>query len=259
MLHQQAGRNSLQHVVHRLGHQRLVSRRLCNQVGEACALFALGVAGGAADDLHDLGQAAAVANRQRVFAPDPVKALFGHAQRNDDVHMAAVVLLGRVFQCAQNARAPRCVAVVHQVGHLQGAPVSRQNQMKAGGRVNALPLTQAMHDFVNLTLLVFQAFPGIHVRNMNNGFQRRVQHLGNRIDISAGVEKVANVQRLEPAVTVELLVIGIGHGFKPRLVCRAQHRFAVTPKVRTRHGHHVHLVTRHQRAQLATQHVAGVA
>ena len=46
-----------------------------DQVGEARAGLARRVAGGAADDLDDLGQAGSVADRQRVFAPDPVEAL----------------------------------------------------------------------------------------------------------------------------------------------------------------------------------------
>ena len=237
----------------------MVSCRLGNQVGEARALLAIGVAGGAANDLHDLGQAAAVANGQRVFAPDPVKALLGHAQGNDDVHMVAVVLLRRVFQRRQDARAPGSVAVVHQVGHLQGAAVRRQYQMKTGGGVDAFPLAQAVHDLIDLQLLVFEAFAGVDVGDVDDGFERRVQHLGHRIHILAGVEKVANVQRLEPLVAVELLVVGVTHGLEPGLVCRTEHRLAVAPEIRARHGHHMHLVPRHEGAQLAAQHVTRVA
>lgn len=43
--------------------------------------------------LHDLGEAGAVADGQRVFAPDPIKALLRHTERNDDIHMVAIVLL----------------------------------------------------------------------------------------------------------------------------------------------------------------------
>jgi len=35
----------------------------------------------------------AIADRQRMFAPDPVKAFLGHAERDDDVHVVAVEFL----------------------------------------------------------------------------------------------------------------------------------------------------------------------
>ena len=56
---------------------RLNSQR--NQVGEAGAGLARRVTGGATNDLHDLGQAGPIADRQRVFAPNPVKTFFRHA------------------------------------------------------------------------------------------------------------------------------------------------------------------------------------
>ena len=116
-LHQQAGGNGLEHVVDRLGHGRLFGGGLGNQVGEAGAFFTLGIAGGAAYDLHDFGQTAAVANGQRVFAPNPIEPLFGHAQRDDDVHVVAVVFLRGVFECGQHARTSGGIAVIHQIGH----------------------------------------------------------------------------------------------------------------------------------------------
>ncbi|MCY1237059.1 hypothetical protein D9M72_497400 [compost metagenome] len=78
LLHQQAGGDRLQGVVHRVHHRRLVRGRLGDEVGEARALFARRVAGGPADDLHDFGQTAAVADSQGVLAPDPVEPFLGH-------------------------------------------------------------------------------------------------------------------------------------------------------------------------------------
>jgi hypothetical protein len=132
LFHQQAGGDRLEHVVHRFGHRGLLGRGLGDQVGEARAVLALGIARGAADDLHHLRQAAAVADGQGVLAPDPVETLLGHAQRDDDVHVVAVILVRRVFQRTQHARALGRVAVVHQVGHLQGATVLACDQVKAG-------------------------------------------------------------------------------------------------------------------------------
>lgn len=53
-------------------------------------------------------------------------------------------------------------------------------------------------------------------------------------------------------VAVELLIVGVGDGFEAGFVRRAQHRLAVTSKVRARHGHQVDLVASDQRAQLTT-------
>ena len=49
---QQPGGNRLEHVVHHFRRRRLLGRRLGNQIGEACAFLAVGVARGTADDLH---------------------------------------------------------------------------------------------------------------------------------------------------------------------------------------------------------------
>ena len=109
-----------------------------------------------------------------MFAPDPVKTFFGHAQRDDHIHVVTVVLLRRVFQRAQHFRSPGRVAVIHQISHFQCTPVFSQHQMKPRCWVDALPFAHAVHDLIHLTLLVFQAFAGIHVRNVHDGFQRWV-------------------------------------------------------------------------------------
>ncbi len=99
LLHQQARGDGLQGVVDGLGHGCLGGIRLGDQVGKPCASLAGRVARGAADDLHDFGQAGAVADGQRVLAPDPVEAFLRHAQRDDDVHVI------RLFFCAGSLRA----------------------------------------------------------------------------------------------------------------------------------------------------------
>ncbi len=64
----------------------------------------------------------AVADRQRVLAPNPVEAFLRHAQRDDDVHMVAVVLLRRVFQRGGYAVALRGV-VIDEISDAQHAAV----------------------------------------------------------------------------------------------------------------------------------------
>ena len=103
--------------------------------------------------------------------------------------------------------------------------------MEAGGRVDTLPIAQRTHDFVDLALLVFEAFAGIHIGNMDDGFQCWVQHLGDGIYILAGIEEVPDVQRLEPAVAVELLVVGVSHRLKPGFFRWGQHGLAVATEI----------------------------
>ena len=61
----------------------------------------------AADDLDDLGETGAVADGQRVLAPDPIESLLGHPEGDNNVHVVAVVFLRRVFQCADDFVARR--------------------------------------------------------------------------------------------------------------------------------------------------------
>src|SRR3546814_12464102 len=90
------------------------------------------VAGSATDDLDDLGQAGAIADGQRMFAPNPVEALLRHAQGNDDVHIVAVVLLRRVFERSEDASA-LVVVVVHQISDAQGPARRRFHPLEPGG------------------------------------------------------------------------------------------------------------------------------
>ena len=194
-----------------------------------------------------------------MFAPYPVEAFFCHAQRDDHIHVVAVVLLRRVFQRGQHTGTHGQVAVVHQVRHLQRAACLGLYLVEAGDRVYAFPFAQAVHDLVYFALLVFQAFAGIHIGNMDDGLQCRVQHLGNGVNVRACVEEVANVQRFEPLVTVELLVVGVGDRLKFGFIRWGQNRLAVTTEVGTGHGHQMHLVAGDEGTQLAAQHVTRVA
>ena len=54
---------------------------------------------------------------ERMFAPNPVKALLGHTQGDDDVHMTAIILVGGVFESGGNL-VPFHRLVIHQIGNL---------------------------------------------------------------------------------------------------------------------------------------------
>ena len=101
LLHQQAGGDGLERVVHCFGNDLFGGVRLGDQVREPRAGLARGIPRGAADDLHDFREARSIADRQRVFAPNPVEAFFRHAQGDDDVDVVAVVLLRRIFSAAE--------------------------------------------------------------------------------------------------------------------------------------------------------------
>ena len=115
LFHQQARCDRFQCIVDCLGHGFGRGVGLRDKVGEARAHLALGIAGGTADDLHDLRQAGAITHRQGVFAPDPIEPLFRHPEGDDDVDMIAVVLLRGVFQRGGNLVTLGWL-VVHQIG-----------------------------------------------------------------------------------------------------------------------------------------------
>ena len=172
MLHQQARGDGLQSVVHRLGDGFLGSVRFGNQVREARACLARRVAGRAPDDLHDLGQARPIADGQRVLAPNPVESFLRHAERDDDVHIVAVVLLRRVFQRGGNAVALGGI-VIHQVGDAQDAAVRRFDELEASRGIDPLPLAQCPDDVLDFPDLVLRAFARIDVRDVDDGLLGR--------------------------------------------------------------------------------------
>ncbi len=77
----------------------------------------------------------------------------------------------------------------------------------------------------------------------------------NRLQVAAGVEPIAHVQRLQILIAVQLLVIGVGDGGKACLVFRCQNGCGVATKVRSRHGQHVNLATAQQLFQLPAQYI----
>jgi len=183
LLHQQAGGNRLEGIVHRLGHQLLAGIWLGDQVGETSPRFAWRISGCTSDDLYDLGQAGAIADCESMFAPDPVEALFGHAQRDDDIDMIAVVLLSRVFQGSRDFIALGRV-IIHQIGNTQYTPIRCLHQLEARHRVSALPHTQLLDDVLHLTDLVLGALTGVYVGDVENGLFVRVEHLEDVVGVS---------------------------------------------------------------------------
>ena len=257
LLHQQAGGDGLEGVVDRLGHRLLAGVGLGDQIGEAGAGLARGVAGGAADDLHHLGEAGTVADGEGVLAPHPVEALLGHAQGDDEVHMVAVELVGRVLQGRHHPVALGGV-VVHQVGDAQPAALGGPNQLEAGHRVGALPFAQCLDEVLHLADLVLGALAGVDVGDVDDGLLRRVEDLEDVRGIGAGVEVVADVELLEVLVAVELFVVGVGDGVEAGLVLGGEHGLGVAAKIGAGHGHQVHPVAGDELAEMGAELVVRV-
>ena len=149
LLHEKAGRNRLQRVVDRFRDSLFGRIGFGDKIGEARAVLARRVPCRAADDLHDLGQARPVTNRQRMLAPDPVEPFLGHAERDDDVHMVAVVLLACVLQRGGNPVAPGGV-IINQIGDPEDPALLRLDQLEPRHRVGALPLAQFLNNVFDL-------------------------------------------------------------------------------------------------------------
>ncbi|MNG41495.1 hypothetical protein D3C84_1307140 [compost metagenome] len=66
---------------------------------------------------------------------------------------------------------------------------------------------------------------------MHYSLKRRIQYLGDGIYVSSGVEEIANIQGLEPAIAVELLIVSVRNCLKFILFRRGQHGFAVSTEV----------------------------
>ena len=157
LFHQQAGGNGLEHVIDRIRHFFLGRIRFSNQVDEFGPCLSWCIAGGATNDLNDLRQAGAVSDRQCLLTPDPVKPFLGHPQRNDDVHMIAVVLLRRILQGSDNLVAPYRL-IFHQIGNTQHPAVGTTHQMKARFLVLSFPVSQDGQNMLDFLVLLGRAF-----------------------------------------------------------------------------------------------------
>ena len=215
------------------------------------------VAGGAADDLHDLGKARPIADRQRVLAPDPVEALLRHAESDDDVHMVAVVLLCGVLQRGGNPVALGGV-IINQVGDPQDAAFRRLDQLEAGGGVGPLPFAQFLDDVLDLPDFVLRALARIDAGDVNDRLLGRVENVEDVVGIGAGIEEIADVELLQIFVAVELLVVGVGDGIELRLVLRGQHGLGVASEIGAGHRHDMHAVAGDELAEMQAELVVGV-
>ena len=76
----------------------------------------------------------------------------------------------------------------------------------------------------------------------------RVQHLANRVEIAPSVKVVADAKRLEVAVAVQLLIVGVGDALKTVFILRAHDCDLVASEIAARHGNEVNLVAVQQPA-----------
>ena len=159
LLHEQARGDRLERVVDG-GTASFGRIRLRDQIGKPGSSPSRRVAGGAANNLNDLGKTAAIADRERVFAPNPVEALLCHAERNDDVHMIAVVALRRVFQRRQNLDLVAGSLSSTRSATLIDATFWQLDHVEAGHGIDALPFAEGVHDLLDFLVLVLGALAG---------------------------------------------------------------------------------------------------
>ena len=257
LLHEQAGGDGLERVVHRLGDGALGGVGLGDEIGEAGAGLARRVAGGAADDLHDFGEAGAITDGQGVLAPDPVEALLGHAEGDDYIDVVAVVLLRRVAEGGLDLVALGRV-VVHEVGDFDHGAVGQFHELETRFRIGALPFAELFEDVLDLLDLVPEGFPRIDVGDVDDGLLLRIQDLDDFVGVAVGVEDVADVELLEVLVAVELFVVGVSDGFEFGLVFRVEHGGRVAAKIGAGHRDEVNFVAGHELAHVVAEAVVGV-
>ena len=192
-----------------------------------------------------------------MFAPDPVEALLRHAQRDDDVHMVAVHLLCGVFQRGRHFFATRAF-VIDQISNAQHPAVQHLHQMKAGHRIGALPFAKRVEDVLDLAMLVLGAFARVHIRDVQDGLLRGVQHPQDVVDIGAVVEEIADVEVLQILIAVQLLIVGVGHRLELGFVLRHQNRLGIAPEIAAGHRDDMRPIPRHEAAKMPTQFVVGI-
>src|SRR3546814_1109616 len=78
----------------------------------------------------------------------------------------------------------------------------RLDQLEPGGGVDALPFAKLLDDVFDFLDLLPGAFPRIDVGNVDDCFLGWAQHGKDVVGISAGVEEIANVERLQKLVAV---------------------------------------------------------
>lgn len=166
LLHQQAGRDGLQRIVHRFRNGLTGRIRFRDQVGEAGMEFVWRIPSGSADDLHDLGQAGPVAYCEGMFAPNPVEPFLRHTKSDNDIDMVPDVLLCRVFQCIEHFGPAGHVGVIHQISNPQHSAIGRLHKLKTRRIVDPLPLTKGVDDMLDFLVLVLGAFAGVDRRDV---------------------------------------------------------------------------------------------
>ena len=147
------------------------------------------------------------------------------------------------------------MASVDQVGYADGPAGGGFHQMEASLRVYPLPVAQLVDDVLHFLDLVAHALPGVDVGNVDDGLLLGVEYGQYLIGVGAAVEVVAEVERLEVLIAVELLVVGVGDGIEFCLVLGQQHRIGVAPEVGAGHGDDVGFVPLDKLLELRAQHV----
>ena len=114
-------------------------------------------------------KAGAVADGQRALAPDPVKSLLRHAERDDDVDMVAVVLLIAGSRNAAATRSRRAGSSSTRSAMRSKRPAGVSTSWKPVAWVDPAPFAKGADDVLDLFDLVFGAFPRVDVRDVDDG------------------------------------------------------------------------------------------
>ena len=108
-----------------------------------------------------------------MFTPDPIEALLGHPERDDDIDMVAVVLLRGVAQRGGHALALGGI-VIHQIGDFQNPSGRHLHELEARLRIGTLPFAEFSDDVLHLLDLVLRAFARVDVRDVDDCLLLRI-------------------------------------------------------------------------------------
>ena len=181
---------------------------------------------------------------------DVMGPLYEGAQGDDDVHIVPMLDVTKIR--LDGIAVFRII--FHQVRYFQQASFGSLHRLYSCIVIGVNHLSQSIYDGIHFTILTQAcSSPGIHTRDVDDGLLRAVQHFMKHIRVFPLIELVAYLQVLQILIAVELLIIVVGHGMKPRFIFRSQHWNTIATEVTARHGQDMCIRVRHQSAHHIAQ------
>ena len=122
-----------------------------------------------------------------MFAPRPVKAFLGHAERNNDVHLVAFPDFAQVLENIQTHG-----VIGYEVGNTQGFPLACFHRHDACPGILRHHATDGIQNGIHLMELLSCGFHGVDVGDMEDGFLVEIKHFLQGVEIASLIKVIAD-------------------------------------------------------------------